>query len=55
MSKIKINDLPKDKRISKREMASVTGGAPTGGVYVVNAKLKALLWADLHGVWPRPE
>ena len=47
MSKIEIKDLPKDKRISKREMATVTGGFQ-GGVYVVNAKLKALLWADLH-------
>lgn len=53
MSKIKISDLPKDMRVSKREMATVTGGVmlgngTLGGVYVSSAKLKAHLFVDLR-------
>ena len=53
MSEIKIRDLPKDKRIIKREMTTVTGGVMLGagnigGVYVDAAKLRARLFVDLR-------
>jgi len=51
MSKIEIKDLPKDKRVSKREMTTVMGGIgpnTIGGVYVASAKLKAHLFVDLR-------
>lgn len=36
MARIKIKDLPKDRKISKAEMKRVTGGLITGGLNIPN-------------------